>query len=38
MKAAPDPDTMYFHEAMRIPDREKFIEAMLKEIEGNYCQ
>ena len=32
MKAASDPDTMYFHEAMRMPDKDKFIEAMEKEI------
>ena len=36
MKAASDPDTMYFHEAMRLPDRHKFIEAMQQEIQGNY--
>ena len=37
MKAASDPDTMYFHEAMKLPDRKKVIEAMQKEIEGNYA-
>jgi hypothetical protein len=31
-KAKADPDTMYLHEALKEPDREKFIEAMEKEI------
>ena len=30
--ASMDPDTLYYHEAMREPDREKFQEAMEKEI------
>ena len=30
--ASSDPDTMYLHEAMRQPDREQFIEAMVKEV------
>ena len=37
MKVASDPDTMYFYEAMKMPDREKFIDAMQQEIEGNYA-
>ena len=32
--ASTDPDTMYYHEAMREPDRAKFIKAMGEEIEG----
>jgi Reverse transcriptase (RNA-dependent DNA polymerase) len=40
-KATADPDTMYMHEAMRAPDRQKFIQAMEKEVgdqmaNGNY--
>jgi hypothetical protein len=40
-KASADPDTMYHHQAMKQPDREKFKEAMQKECEahckeGNY--
>jgi hypothetical protein len=31
-KAKADPDTMYLHEALKEPDREKFIKAMEKEI------
>jgi hypothetical protein len=31
-KAKADPDTMYLHQAMKEPDREKFIQAMEKEI------
>ena len=30
-----DPDTMYFHEAMRELDKDKFIEAMQKEIQDH---
>jgi hypothetical protein len=33
--ASADPDTMYLKEAMRQPDREKFIEAMKKEIKDH---
>jgi hypothetical protein len=33
--ASTDPDTMYLKEAMRQPDREKFIEAMKKEINDH---
>jgi hypothetical protein len=32
-KATADPDTLYLHEAMRQADRQKFLEAMTKEIE-----
>lgn len=35
-KASSDPDTMYLHEAMRQPDREKFQKAMLKEVTDMY--
>ena len=35
MKATSDPDTLYFHEAIRTPDRAKFIKAMEKEISDN---
>ena len=33
LKAQADPDTMYFHQAMREPDADKFIQAMDKEIQ-----
>ena len=41
MKATADPDTMYLHEALREPDRDKFVQAMQKEMDdqmanGNY--
>ena len=32
-KAVADPDTMYWHQAMKEPDRERFQEAMKKEVE-----
>jgi hypothetical protein len=32
-KAKADPDTMYLHQALKEPDREKFIQAMEKEVE-----
>jgi len=35
-KASTDPDTMYHHQAMKQPDREKFQEAMRKECEAHY--
>jgi hypothetical protein len=35
-KASTDPDTMYHHQAMKQPDREKFQEAMEKECEAHY--
>jgi hypothetical protein len=31
-KAKADPDTIYLHQALKEPDREKFIKAMEKEI------
>ena len=31
-----NPDTMYHHQAMKQPDREKFKEAMQKECEAHY--
>ncbi len=33
--ASADPDTMYYHEAMREPDRAKFIKAMEKEVKSH---
>ena len=30
-----DPDTMYFHKAMREPAKDKFIEAMQREIQDH---
>ena len=33
-KATSDPDTMYHHQAMQEPDRDKFREAMIKEWKG----
>jgi transposase InsO family protein len=35
-KASTDPDTMYHHQAMKQPDREKFQEAMKKECEAHF--
>jgi hypothetical protein len=35
-KASTDPDTMYHHQAMKQPDREKFQEAIKKECEAHY--
>ena len=35
MKAASDHDTMYYHEAMRTPDRAHFIQAMENEMNAN---
>jgi hypothetical protein len=34
-KASTDPDTMYHHQAMKQPNREKFQEAMKKECEAH---
>ena len=36
MKASTDPDTMYYHQAMREPDRDKFKEAIRKECEDHF--
>jgi hypothetical protein len=33
--ATTNPDTMYLHQALRAPDREKFIEAMAKEVQDH---
>lgn len=33
--ASADPDTMYYHEAMREPDRPQFIKAMKKEVQSH---
>ena len=33
--ASADPDTMYLHEALKQPDRHKFIEAMHKEVQDH---
>jgi hypothetical protein len=30
--ASSDPDTMYLHEAMKQPDRQQFIQAMIQEV------
>jgi hypothetical protein len=35
-KASTDPDTMYYHQVMREPDREKFQEAIKKECEDHF--
>ena len=32
MAASADPDTMYYHQAMKEPDAEEFKAAMVKEI------
>ena len=34
-KVSADPDTMYLHEALRAPDRDKFVQAMDKEIQAH---
>jgi hypothetical protein len=33
--ASADPDTTYYHEAMREPDRPEFIKAMVKEVQSH---
>jgi hypothetical protein len=35
-KTSTDPDTMYHHQAMKQPDKEKFQEAMKKECEAHF--
>jgi hypothetical protein len=35
-KASTDPDTMYYHEAMKEPDRKQFLTAIEKECEAHY--
>ena len=34
-KSSSDPDTMYYHEGMKAPDREKFREAMQMEVDDH---
>ena len=33
--ASADPDTMYYHEAMKAPDKENFVEAMWQEVKSH---
>jgi Reverse transcriptase (RNA-dependent DNA polymerase) len=33
MAATNDPDTLYYHEAMKAPDKEEFIQAMYEEVQ-----
>jgi Reverse transcriptase (RNA-dependent DNA polymerase) len=35
MAATTDPDTMYYHEILNQPDKQQFIEAMVREIEDH---
>jgi hypothetical protein len=35
-KAAPDLDTLYYHQAMREKDKEKFQESMMKEVTDQF--
>ncbi len=35
-KASTDPDTMYHHQAMKEPDRNKFLKAMQDECTAHY--
>jgi hypothetical protein len=35
-KAVSDPDTLYYHEAMREQDKDRFQESMLKEITDQF--
>ena len=35
-KASTDPDTMYYHQAMKEPDKEQFLTAINKECEAHY--
>lgn len=41
-KASTNPDIMYYHQAMKAPDREQFVEAIADElnahIEGNHWE
>jgi hypothetical protein len=32
--ATADPDTLYYHEAMKAPDKQNFVEAMAEEVNG----
>jgi Reverse transcriptase (RNA-dependent DNA polymerase)/GAG-pre-integrase domain len=35
MTASSDPDVLYYHEILKAPDRDKFIQAMKEEIKGH---
>ncbi len=35
-KASTDPDTMYYHQAMKEPDKEQFLTAIDKECEAHF--
>ena len=35
-KASTDPDTMYYHQAMKEPDKEQFLAAIDKECEAHF--
>ena len=35
MKSTTDPDSLYYHEAMRAPDKDKFLQAMDNEMDAN---
>lgn len=35
LKAKPDPDTLYYHEAMKVDDREKYTDTMGLEIDAD---
>ena len=40
-KATGDPDTMYFHQAMKEPDKDEFLKAIVKEVndpKGNHWE
>jgi hypothetical protein len=34
MAATNDPDTLYYHEAMKAPDKEEFVKSMHEEVQG----
>jgi transposase InsO family protein len=34
MAATNDPDTLYYHEAMKAPDKEEFVKSMQEEVQG----
>jgi hypothetical protein len=34
LAASTDPDSMYYHQAMREPDRDKFIQGMQEELDA----
>ena len=35
-KSTSDPDTMYYHEAMKMQDRREFVKALVEEIQDNF--